>query len=189
MTRLLAAAALLLVVGCQNTTGSPDANADVSDAAKTSQAVTGMVTTQLAVDLFRNGQAVVAAATVIPGSVVLNTMVTSEFVYEVQSGGKVIAAEPLPPLHAARGIAKPGTLEEYHGVEDATRVLIYVPGKSTTDADYDVVVHRLGSIPAGQPLAAGNFAAMAQSNGASVFARLSGQSIVLRVAQLKAATP
>jgi hypothetical protein len=189
MTRLLAAGALLLVVACQSNTGSQEGNADSSDPSNTSQAVSAMVTTQLAVDLFRNGQAVVAAATVIPGSVTLNTMVTSEFAYEVQSGGKVISAEPLPGLHEQRGIARPGTVEEYRGVQDSTRVLIYVPGKSTTDDDYDVVVHRLSNIPAGQRLAAGNFAATAQANGASVFARLSGKSIAARAAQLKKAAP
>jgi len=189
MTRLLAAGALFLVVGCQSTTESADANTDSSNVANGSQAVTGMVTTQLAVDLFRNGQAVVAAATVIPGSVVLKTMVTSEFAYEVQSGGKVIAAEPLSGLHEVRGIAKPGSLQEFRGLQDATRVLIYIPGKSTTDEDYDVVVHRLSNIPAGQRLGASNVAAIAQANGASVFARLSGKAIAARAAQLKAATP
>ena len=178
-----------MAVACQSTTDSHDTNTEPSDVAKTSQAVTGVVTTQLAVDLFRNGQAVVAAATVIPDSVVLNTMVTSEFAYEVQSGGKVIAAEPLPALHTERGIAKPGSLEEYRGVQEATRVLIYVPGKSTADDDYDVVVHRLSNIPASQRLTTGNVAAMAQANGASVFARLSGKAVAARVKELKAAGP
>jgi len=184
MRRLLNAwALLLLLASCQN---SNDGGLTDSTAVDTA-ALAGPVTTQLAVDLSRGGQAVVAAATVIPDTIVLSPTILSEYAYEVISGGKTIAAQPLPQLHSERGIAKPGTLQEYQGVQENTRVLIYVPGKLATDQDYDVVIYRLNTIPAGQAVSPGNFASVARANGASVFARLAGKSVAARVKELRAA--
>ena len=182
MRRLLNVWALLLLVSCQNSNDRGESDSTVPS----TQALTNTVTTQLAVDLSRTGQAVVAAATVIPDAVVLSPNITSEYAYEVVSRGKTIAAQPLPELYSERGIAKPGTLQEYQGVQETTRVLIYIPGKTTTDEDYNVIVYRLNAIPSGQAVSPGNFAAVAQANGASVFARLDGKSVSARVKQLRA---
>jgi len=183
MRLLLNVWALLLLASCQssNEPGQSD-----SSTVSGTQALTNTVTTQLAVDLSRSGQAVVAAATVIPDTVILSPNIVSEYAYAVVSGGKTIAAQPLPELYSERGIAKPGTLQEHLGVQETTRVLIYIPGKTTTDEDYNVVVYRLNAIPAGQAVSAGNFAAVAQANGASVFARLDGKSVSARVKELRA---
>lgn len=182
MRLFYSACASMLIAACQNVN---DPRASESTASG-SQALAGSVTTQLAVDLSRSGQMSIAAAKVIPDTVVLSPTITSEYAYEVISGGKVIAAQPLPELHLARGIAKPGSVEEYRGSQDTTRVLIYVPGKSETDEDYEVVVHRLNTIPAGQAVSPSNFAAVAQANGASVFARVNGKGVAARIRELRA---
>jgi hypothetical protein len=187
MRHLLGTLMLSSCLGACNTGGEADVDRSAVPLASSSALPAQTVTTQLAVDIDRQGNMVVVSAKEIAGNVKLNTFVDSAYAYEVRSAGRVLAAQPLRELHEVRGIAAPGGAEEYFGTEEKTRVLMYVPGKHRLDTDYEIVVHELRTVPANARLDATSFSRLAAENGATVFGRLDGKRVAASVSALRAA--
>lgn len=173
------------LAACATQGGGEDVDRNAVPLGSSSASAGQVVTTQLAVDIDRSGNMVVVNAKEIPGKVKLNTFVDSAYLYEVRSGGRVLAAQPLHELHQVRGIAAPGEAEEYFGTEEKTRVLMYVPGKREQDVDYEIVVHELRTIPANERVDAANFKGLAAANGAAVFGRIDGSRVASSVRALR----
>lgn len=134
-------------------------------------------TLQVQIDVASDGTAEVASVRELSGSVRYIRHLSSAYVAKVQSRGEVLDAMQLPEMFEQRGFASPGHNEEFRATLAKQQVLVYVPGKSAADEDYEITIHQLASIPMNSIVDKTTVERLLRENGASTFARVQGRAV------------